>query len=101
MPVGLSSAPRLFTKLLKPIFCMLGKKGFLSVYYLDDTLLIADTYARCLENVTATASILSNAGFIINHEKSVFMPTKEIKFLGFLLNSDSMTIRLPSKKITR
>ena len=101
MPMGLSSAPRLFTKLLKPIFCMLRKKGFLSVYYLDDTLLIANTYARCLENVTATASILSKAGFIINHEKSVFMPTKEIKFLGFLLNSDSMTIRLPSKKITQ
>ena len=35
-------------------------------------------------------------GFVIHPVKSVFIPTQEIEFLGFLLNS--MTIRLPPTK---
>ena len=35
--------------------------------------------------------------FVIHPEKSVFKPTQEIEFLGFLLNSVNITIRLPPK----
>lgn len=37
LPNGLSCAPRIFTKLLKPIFMNLRKQGFISAYYLDDS----------------------------------------------------------------
>ena len=37
-------------------------------------------------------------GFIIHPEKSILEPKQEIEFLGFLLNSVSMTIRLPPAK---
>ena len=40
MPNGLSCAPRIFTKILKPIFSKLRLQGFTSVYYLDDTWVI-------------------------------------------------------------
>jgi hypothetical protein len=42
--------------------------------------------------------IFCNLGFIIHPEKSIFEPKQEIEFLGFLLNSISMTIRLPTAK---
>ena len=36
LPFGLCSAPRVFTKLLKPVMSVLRQKGFRSLIYLDD-----------------------------------------------------------------
>ena len=43
MPFGLNSAPRIFTKLFKPILRLLRSQGMLLIIYLDDILLIAPT----------------------------------------------------------
>ena len=37
-------------------------------------------------------------GFVIHHTKSVFLPTQCLEFLGFLLDSTSMTVRSTPKK---
>ena len=101
MPNGLSSAPRIFTKLLKPIFSSLRSNGYCSVYYLDDSLLIGDTIDECQENVNATASMLIDAGFTINVKKSSLVHSQTIKFLGFVLDSKSMTIKLTAERINK
>lgn len=98
LPMGLACAPRIFTKLLKPLFSFLRSSGFLSVYYFDDTLLIGSTVSNCLDNMNATKKLLEKAGFFINPDKSSFIPSHEIKFLGFILNSKEMTIKLPINK---
>ena len=36
LPNGLASAPRIFTKLLKPVFNIMRQKGYLSSSYIDD-----------------------------------------------------------------
>ena len=46
LPNGLSCAPRVFTKLLKPVFATLKSQGHLSVSYIDDVFLQADTLAK-------------------------------------------------------
>ena len=43
MPNGYSDAMRLFTKMLKPPFAKLREQGYLSVLYVDDTLLYGET----------------------------------------------------------
>ena len=43
---GLSSAPRLFTKLLKPVFSYLRRKGHISSGCLDDSLLMDNFFAN-------------------------------------------------------
>ena len=98
---GLSCAPLLFTKVMKPIFARLRSQGFLSVFYLDDSLLIGKDRMECTQNVEHTAALLTIAGFIINVDKSSFSPSKEITFLGFCLNSETMTISLPLVKRQR
>ena len=40
LPFGLNVAPYVFTKLLKPVAAYLRKRGFTSVFYLDDILVI-------------------------------------------------------------
>lgn len=98
MPNGIAFAPRLFTKLLKPVYACLREKGFKNVGYIDDSLLCAENEIECSKNVEATKSLFTNLGFMIHRDKSVLKPTKEIVFLGNIINSDSMTVTLPAEK---
>lgn len=93
---GLSTAPRVFTKLLKPVIFHLRKLGFLSCIYLDDILLFGPTYETCKHNIDFTSQTLSELGLLINDEKSVFQPTQLIRYLGFVFNSVETTISLPT-----
>ena len=57
LPNGLSSAPRIFTKITKPIFSVLRRKGHLNSSYTDDSLVIGDTLTECRENVMDTVEL--------------------------------------------
>ena len=97
LPNGLASAPRIFTKLLKPIFAHLRLQGHTLVGYIDDTYLQADTY-NCLANIKATVNLFTKCGFIIHQEKSVLKPSKQINFLGFVIDSTIMTVTMTNEK---
>ena len=94
LAMGLASAPRIFTKLLKPAFSALRKRGHANVAYIDDSLLISKSETECAENILETAELLDNLGLTINKEKSVFTPSKTIQFLGFIINSELMSVTL-------
>ena len=98
MPNGYSDAMRLFTKILKPPFAVLREQGYLSVIYVDDTLLCGETQDECLENIKQTVALLQYLGFTIHPEKSVLLPTQIIEFLGFIIDTTHMTISLTSRK---
>ena len=51
LPNGLACAPRLFTKLLKPVYSTLRTRGFLSVAYIDDSYLQGNDYDECIANI--------------------------------------------------
>ena len=98
MPFDLNSAPRIFTKLFKPILKLLRSQGMLLIIYLDDILLIAPTADLCLAQGKFLMKLLQDLGFFVNMNKSVLTPTQKIFFLGFLIDSVNMTISLPEEK---
>ena len=98
MPNGYSDAMRVFTKMLKPPFATLRKQGFISVIFVDDPYLQGSTRGECLENVHKTVNLLASLGFTIHKEKSVLEPTQCIEFLGFIINSADMTVKINPKK---
>lgn len=98
LPFGLCTAPFVFTKLMRPVIKYLRSQGFLSVSYLDDFLLIGSTKAECLLNVVATKNLLEKLGFVLNLEKSQLTPNKKCKFLGFVFDTEQMTLNLPIEK---
>ena len=51
LPNGLASAPRVCTKLLKPVYSALRSTGHLSSGYIDDSYLQGDTFEECRVNV--------------------------------------------------
>ena len=86
LPNGLACAPRLFTKLMKPVMSFLRSKGFKSIIYLDDTFLFGDSVEECSANVNQTVNLFQKLGFHINVKKSVCVPSQTIDILGFSLN---------------
>lgn len=98
LPFGLNTAPYTFTKTMKPIIHILRAKGFLSVIYLDDLLLVGKTKEECYRNVNETINLLNTLGFVINYEKSTLKPRQICKYLGFIFNSNKLSISLPADK---
>ena len=99
LPFGISSAPRKFTKLLKPILSVLKKRGIIVLLYIDDGFTVADTFQRCYDNIINIMKTCSFYGFIINKKKSAPVPSTQVRSLGFYINSISMHVTLPADKI--
>ena len=91
LPNGLACAPRIFAKILKPVYSHIRSLGHICMGHIDDSFLLGYNYTACAENIQDTIDTFLNLGLVINPEKSVLMPTQEIEFLGFL-NSVNMTI---------
>jgi len=99
MPNGYGLAMRLFTKILNAPFAWLRARGHMSVVYVDDIYFQSNAWQDCLDSVKATVSLLCKLAFTIHLEISQLMPVQELEFLGFLINSINMTIRLTDAKI--
>lgn len=101
LPFGLASAPRVFTKLLKPVMAVLRRQGIRCIVYIDDLLLLSQSRAELHAATRAVLSLLTYLGFIINWEKSVLEPRQCLRFLGFLVDTTRLTLTLPTDKLER
>lgn len=101
LPNGISEGPRLFTKLMKPVFATLRKEGYNVTSFIDDTLICSNSYSGCIKAIQATISLLQKLGFCINVEKSVLIPTQCIEYLGNVINTKLMTVSLPERRLIK
>jgi hypothetical protein len=101
LPFGLASAPRDFTKLMKPVVGLLRRIGIKMIIYLDDLLLMNKCPHTLMRDAKTTIILLENLGFVINKEKSHTTPTQDLEFLGMTLNSKTMTMRLSEQKTSK
>ncbi len=100
-PNGLSSAPRDFTKLLKPPLSYLRLQGVTIAIYIDDTYIQSDTLDGCKNSVCLTKDLLEELGFFINYKKSVLEPCQKIQMLGFILDSKLMIVKPTKEKVEK
>ena len=101
LPFGLSCAPRIFTKVMKPIVGFLRERGVRLIIYIDDILIMAQSQALAYQHLLLTLDVLELVGFLVNYTKSITSPTQEIDFLGLVVNSRTMTLSLPQEKILK
>ena len=85
-------------KVSKVPFSHLQSKGFVSVVFVDNSYLQGNTYKACLHNIENTMELLRNLGFTIHATKSLLNPTQRITFLGFVIDSDQMTVEITEEK---
>lgn len=101
LPNGISCAPKQFTRLMKPVYASLRMLGHTNSGYIDDSILLADTYSECEVNVSDTVDLMTNVGFMIHEKKSVLIPTQQITFLGNDIDSEKMIVTLPEEKVRK
>ena len=87
LPFGLTSSPRIFSKLMKVVVSTLRKRGYIVCFYLDDRGQKGDTYSKCLEACEATYNLLLELGFLPNDKKSSLIPSQCLEVLGHIIDS--------------
>jgi hypothetical protein len=93
VPMGLSSACHYFTKIMKVPLSVLREKHDIAITgYIDDTFLNAPTPQKCKPDLHIAVDLFQELGFMISESKNVFTPTTKIKYLGFVIDSVSMTV---------
>ena len=99
LPNGLSCAPLVYTKILKPVYAHLQMLGHTCtcITVWD----IAQKCYDCVNNIHDTVDLFTKFGFIVHPEKSILKPSQEMEFLGFIINSLTMTVGLSASKSTK
>ena len=64
--MGLTTSPRVFTKIMKPVFAHLRARGLISSAYIDDSCLQGTSRSECQNNVVATVELMDSLGFDIS-----------------------------------
>ena len=66
--------------------------------YLDDILLMAQSRNNLERQLEHIALLPEGLGFVVNRKKSHLHPIQSLQFLGFLVNSQEMSIKLIEEK---
>lgn len=101
LPFGLSSAPFVFTKVLKPVYASFRSRGIRCSYYIDDSIGMNTDKHLCAKDGETMIALLESLGFVINNEKSIIIPVQRITYFGFILDSVKFMVFLPDKKVEK
>ena len=101
LPFGLNLAPRVFTKMMKPVQKKLQKLGIKVIMYLDDWLIIANTREECAQMVKKTLEVGRSMGLLFNLKKSHLTPTTLLDWLGLTWNTVTETVSLSEQNQVR
>ena len=99
--MGLQQVQDYLQKITKPLFSHLWKLGFMNTPYIDDSLLFGKSIDESRQNIMKTVDLSLKCGFFVHPVKSVFEPYQIIEYLGFVLNSKEMTVKLTENRVKK
>ena len=99
LPFGLTTAPMVFTMLMKPILSWTHQREIRLHAYLDDWLLRHVNQQTLLCHLSTTVRLLTRLGLGVNVPKSRLLPARLFDFLGATFDTESMTIRPTSQRV--
>ena len=101
LPFGLSTAPYIFTKVVKPLETHWRFQNISIAVFLDDGWSSELDYSKCKTQAKGVRTDLVHAGWIINDEKSIWEPTQVIDWLGLKWNSKEGTLSILERRIDK
>ncbi|KAK0404353.1 hypothetical protein QR680_017417 [Steinernema hermaphroditum] len=101
LPFGLSSAPYVYSKVMRVVATHLRQLGLRLIVYLDDWLFLNESKKGLVQDLKVVRSVFAHLGLIINEEKSSQTPSRTLEFLGFIVNASAMTLTIPDAKIQK
>ena len=99
LPFGSRLGPCIFSRITQAVKRIMYRKGFTNiVVYLDDFLLLAESYEECCRAQAALISLLTELGFLVSWDK-VVSPSTCLVFLGVTIDTCAGTLSLDSGKL--
>lgn len=94
---GLSTAPRIFTKIMRPMMAFMRSLGVRVLGMIDDYMW-AERPEKMAEVRQAVQQVLPGLGWKLN-AKCEWEPSDEVLMLGMLINTKEFVVKAPEKKI--
>ena len=101
LPFGLSSAPYIFIKLVRPLIKHWRAQGICITIFLDDGMDMENSLELASGNGKIIKSDIWSFGFVPIDEKSVWEPIQIITWLGLTWNGALGTIQLAPHRVTK
>lgn len=99
LPFGLSTSPRVFTRVTRVVLAYLRRRGISVFAYIDDWLLLAKSEQEAYQTTQFVVRLLQDLGWIINWDKSALTPTQVITYLGATIDFRSGTISPTTERV--
>ena len=97
---GMSEAPRICTKLLRPLVGLLKQLGLRCVLYIDDLLMLHHDRTTLARGMAVAMHLLQNqVGLNLKTSKCSFRPSREFTCLGFVWNTETMQCSVPRERL--
>jgi len=107
LPFGWSVSPYIYQSVGMQVTTYLRRRGVITLQYLDDRFLGPLKCKTLVEAREATglsiflnSTLLSYLGYTIALQKSTWVPTVSLRFLGLLVHSDIRAFQIPEDKKT-
>lgn len=81
-PFGLSLAPRVFTRITRPIILFCCRLSIRIIFYLDDSIIMARSQQEVIQHSNFVLLLLKCLGFLINLQKLDLALARKFTFLG-------------------
>ena len=98
LPFGLTSAPFVFTKVMRCLVTFWRAQGIKISVFIDDGLGSADKVQSNIHSVVVKKP-LTEAGFVVNTQKSIWQPQRELTWLGVNINLEKLCFSIPQTRI--
>ena len=98
---GLASAPQVFTRVMAPASSILHSMGIRLRRYLDDWLVQSSSREAVLRDLRVVLDLCRELGIVVKPEKSNFVPSQKVLYLGTILDSRSFVASPSPDRIAR
>ena len=99
LPQGLTSSPRIFTKVVRAVLTYLRSFAVRIAAWLDDFLISAGSADLASSQASLTVKTFEELGFIPNLAKSHLVPVQHLQHVGLVWDTVAFTVSIPEDKI--
>ena len=98
LPFGLSTAPRVFTKFMRPVVKYFRSQGIRMLQYLDDSLFLSQSHKELCSIRQFVETTLNNLGLLRKESKGCWEPTQQLVHLGIAIDTARGLFLIPPHK---
>lgn len=98
LPFGLSTAPRVFTKFMRPVVGQLRRSGARMLQYLDDSLFLHQDRNELQRMAGRIDELFGSLGLLRKPTKGCWTPTQRLKHLGVEIDTSRRLFLVPPEK---